>query len=78
MSFYDAANNLIATIDDPTPNNIHAWDQFHGYRGSEPIARVVFNNAGHMVVDDIRWLVPAPSAAGMLGIAALGAARRRR
>ncbi len=79
LSFYDANNNLIATINDPTPNNIHAWDQFHGYRGSDPIARVVFNNAGHMVVDDIRWSrVPTPASAALLSLGGLIAARRRR
>ncbi len=76
MSFYDSANVLIQTIDDTA--NTGAWGDFHGYKGSSPISRVVFNGAGHMVVDNVMWFVPTPSSAALLGLAGLAGARRRR
>lgn len=76
MSFYDSANVLIQTIDDTA--NTGAWGDFHGYKGSSPISRVVFNGAGHMVVDNVMWFVPTPSSVALLGLAGLAGVRRRR
>lgn len=81
MNFYDAGNNLIGSINESTPNNVHAWDQFHGFYSDVAISRVEFLGAGHMVMDNVQFApVPEPETYAMMatGLGLMGFAARRR
>lgn len=75
ISFYDLGNNLIDSLAVSTAGTF-AWDQFHGFMSdSGSIGRVVFNNVGHMVLDNVTFGTTASvSEPGTLALLALGLA----
>ncbi len=75
IEFYDGEGVLIAALAEPTPFDTHAWDQWHGFRADAGvISRIVFRGVGHMVLDDVSWLVRCPAdfdGDGMVGVSDL-------
>jgi hypothetical protein len=79
LLFYDASDNLVSTIDQTTPWQTFAWEQFHGFTSSTPIHRVVFANVGHMVMDDVVFssAVPSPTAVSLITLGCFLPRRRK-
>lgn len=78
LDFFARDGSLIQSI---TVNGLS--NSFYGFRrdgGLEDIAGVSIWNedGGGIGLDNLRFTIPAPSAAGLLGLAALTAGRRRR
>lgn len=80
MVFYDIHDNLISSLAEATPPDMHAWEQWHGFTTDDGtlIGRVVFGEVGHMVLDNVSFVIPAPGALALLGLAGLSFRRRRR
>jgi len=80
LQFYDASDNLISVIEEATPWQTFAWEQFHGFTSNTLIHRVVFANVGHMVMDDVVFssVVPSPTAIPFLALGGLVARRRKK
>jgi len=83
LDFYDIDNMFIQSMSVNT-NGIYRWDQFHDFKtDGANIGRVVLNNAGYFVMDDIYFtkaVIPIPPAlwlfgTGMLGL--IGIARKK-
>ncbi len=54
IQFYNLSDTLIGTFAIDT-NGSYAWDQWHGFSSSEAIGKVVFNQIGHSVFDDVTF-----------------------
>ena len=80
MVFYDTNDILIGSIAELTPPDTHAWEQWHGFTTDDGtlIGRIVFEEVGHMVLDNVSFVVPAPGALAVFGMGLLGWRRRRR
>ena len=69
LEFYDLSSTLIEAVSVPTAGTF-AWNQFHGFFSDDPINRVVFRGAGHMVLDDVYFAsapVPEPGTWMLMG-----------
>lgn len=80
ISFFGADDQLIETQSLDIPLNDWQW---YGWHSDEAFSRVVIhagaNPGGPIVLDDMQVnYVPAPAPLALLGMTALGAARRRR
>ena len=64
MVFYDTNDNLVGSIAELTPPDTHAWEQWHGFTTDDGtlIGRIVFEGVGHMVLDNVSFVVPVPGA----------------
>ena len=80
MVFYDTDDILIGSIAELAPPDTHAWEQWHGFTTDDGtlIGRIVFEEVGHMVLDNVSFVVPAPGALAVFGMGLLGWRRRRR
>lgn len=79
---YDAFDNVLGSYVMPGPTPTEPSKDFFGVWSPTPIGRVniwgVFDQPLPFAVDNIEMWVPAPGAAGLLGLGMLAALRRRR
>lgn len=82
IGIFDASDNLLGTFSIIGPTPPEPAKNFFGVWSSVPIGRIniwgIFAVPQPFAIDNIEMWVPAPGAAGLLGLAGLMAARRRR